>query len=145
MKYILLFVIFLSACTPSPSTIQPAITQTQIATPTMTAMPIPTQTIRPTQENSKEGCFQWDKVDENMNGEDVCIFGNVLFTGSVQDGNGDIVWWLVRFNEEPTTFYVIQDVLPFDIQSGNCISVLGKLQFDDTKTPFIENGKITKC
>lgn len=145
MKYILLFVIFLSSCAPLPSTIQAAITQTQIATPTITAVPISTRTIRPTQENSKAGCFEWNKVDENMNGEEICVFGNVFFAGSAKDGNGDIVFWLVRFNEEPTTFYVVQEVLPFDIQSGNCISVLGKLQLDDANTPFIENGKITKC
>lgn len=141
--FLLLLIVILSACISSPPTIQQAITQTQITTPTITI--IPTQTIRPTQESSKAGCFQWNKVNENMNGKEICVFGNVLFTGSAEDGNGNIVWWLVRFNQDPTTFYITQDVLPFDIQSGNCISVLGKLQFDDTKTPFIENGEITKC
>ena len=143
--------VLVASCAPSAESAQPAITQTQIATAMITvtpkpaATPRPTRTIRPTQEISKPGCFQWDKVDESANGEEVCVFGNVLFAGSAADGNGDILFWLVRFNEDPTTFYVLQDALPFEFQSGDCIAVSGELQFDDTNTPFIENGEMTKC
>lgn len=121
----------------------PTLTPTSIPTPTST--PAPTRTIRPTEDRPGVDCFRWDEVNRNIKEKEICVFGNFLFSFSAADGNGDIAWWLIRFDNNASTFYIIQDVLPFEIQFRDCILVSGTLQFDDNKTPFIENGKLTKC
>jgi hypothetical protein len=134
--------IFLSACAPSVGAVQVTITQTQTPAPA----PTPTRTIRPTEDAPGSDCFRWNEVNKNMEEKEICVYGDFLFSISAADGNGDIGWWLIRFDENASTFYIMQDTLPpLKIQSGDCILVSGKLQFDDNRTPFIENGEITKC
>lgn len=141
LKYLLVVAIFLLACNSLSSV---GITPTATATVAPTLPPTRT----PITSTPESNCFQSNNVKKSSQGKEICVSGNVYLSISIEgsDANGVTVqWWVVRFSQEPTDFYVVQDVLPFEIQSGDCISVLGKVQLDDNKVPFIENGEITKC
>ena len=133
-----LMALAMQACVPAA----PAVTPTIESTPT----PAATRTPRPTSTPAGPAdCLQWEDVNGNQDGEEVCVFGDVLFGFSVEDGNGDIVYWVLRFAEDPATFYLVQNTLPFEFESGDCISVTGQFEVDDNGTPFIENGEMRRC
>ena len=128
--------------TPASSTPPPAI-PTHSPAP---ALPTPQNTAIPTSTlPAPEGCLRWDNVEQAPQGQEVCVFGDVWFGVSVEDGNGNIISWVIKFADDPTSFYFANDTLPFQFESGDCISVTGRLQLNDNQIPFIENGTVKRC
>jgi hypothetical protein len=101
-----------------------------------TALPTSMPTDRP-------ACTPWSKLARHDEGKELCVTGEVLFGVSSEDTTGDIQYWVTRFSTEPG-FYLINDTLP-EIQPGDCITVFGRVQLDDSGLLFIENGEVNQC
>ena len=113
--------------------------------PTSTLAPPTVVESTPTVEGSSVDCSRWETVDKSRKGQETCVYGNVFIAYSVDDADGNTLWWIVRFSEEPTAFYFTQDEFAFEFQLGDCLSVTGPLQLDDNGTAFVENGELSTC
>ena len=101
-----------------------------------------TPTAQPT-DTPGLACTLWSKLARQDEGNEMCVTGDVLFGVSAEDSNGDIQYWVTRFSTEPG-FYLINDVLP-ELKPGDCITVFGRVQLDDSGLLFIENGEVKQC
>ena len=106
------------------------------------SLALATPTARPT-NTSEPACTHWSKLARQEEGKEMCVTGEVLFGVSAEDSAGDIQYWVTRFSAEPG-FYLINDALP-ELQPGDCITVFGRVQLDDSGLLFIENGEVKPC
>jgi hypothetical protein len=137
VRWIPLFAVLLLACGSIPVAITPTVAPTVTPTIKPTFTPVPTKT--------KSPCLQWNEVYRYMVDEELCVYGKIYIAFSVNDDSGNELFSVIRFSEESNKFYIVQKVVPMQFEMGECLSVSGKLQVDDTGIPFIEDGQITKC
>ena len=132
LLYLVFPLLLLISCQP------PATLVTVTSTPGVLAGTLPVG-------DTPTGCITWDQVDLTDEGLLLCVSGTVLQVVNIDDDAGNTLWYIIRFSQEETTFYIVQDRLRFDVQPGSCVSVTGPLLRDDNGIPTIENGDLQPC
>ena len=91
------------------------------------------------------GCIAWDQVNPEDEGTLQCVSGTALEVDPINDDAGNTLWYIIRFSQQETAFYIVQAQLRFDVQPGSCVAVTGPLLQDANGILNIENGDLQPC
>ena len=122
--FFILTILILSACTPSPESIQRAIEQTQAVASTPT-------------ESAPGGCTHWSEITaiDALKAGDQCVYGDLYDQQNLEDENG-ATFVVLRFSSATDAFYVLQ-IFDVPARRGDCITVVGAVKRDMNGVPYM--------
>lgn len=135
------FFSLLGAISFSPN-VEVSQTPPQKAAPIINTMP-PTNIVKknktPTPQSSN--CIHWTEITSSMNGQRICVFGDVYSIYNTQETATRI-----NFSSERNNFFLydIKYVYP-DLGKGDCVVAEEILQLYNNKIPFMEISSLYKC
>jgi len=111
-----------------------------IATEKLEASPSPEPTLTP--EPVDLGCFRWDEISLDSEGETLCVYG--VIKRWFQAGE---IPYVVIFSEEMGTFEIVDYTRTYpEFKSGTCVMVEGEIEIMRNVRPFIDaNGTLGVC
>lgn len=141
---ILLIFIFVSAITSNIPQTQP--TSTPKPKPTATTTAVATLSLQPTlsaiqiaaTENAT--CIEWTQVKSVDEGKLRCVYGIVVEERGITTDSD--FWFLIRFDSNPATFYVVSDNL-LQVKNGDCVVAKSIVNYDANGIPYMKVAEIS--
>ncbi len=109
----------------------------------LTPKPIPTRTpvVIKTPTGSVSNCIHWSKVNSNLVGRRICVFGTVYDISSTNQ-----VATRIEFTSEPNTFFIYDaNYVYSDLKEGDCVAAEELLQLFDNRIPFMAVSDLYIC
>ncbi|MBI5295438.1 MAG: DnaJ domain-containing protein [Chloroflexi bacterium] len=142
-----LFVLFVLGNIQNPLSNSFPATSSPVVKSTATKIPTKVTLVQNAPQATKaESCIKWNNLSNRYKGQRICVYGTILSQKEITsfDSKDFSNWVLIRFDENPATFYIISDY-KFNIKSGDCIKVEEILQYDSNGIPFMKVSDIAKC
>jgi hypothetical protein len=118
---------------------------------TPTTIPRSTATLKPTSlspidiaSTQSANCLSWKKVTVSMEGEQKCVYGIVVQRKTLFSTDGNYSWFLIRFDDNPSTFYLTSD-FTLNILMGECIVGKGNILVDINGVPNMKVNNLIEC
>jgi hypothetical protein len=87
----------------------------------------------------KNECMRWTQVKSVHEGKQICVYGSVINKKTIRTDNDS--WFLIRFDIDTTTFYIISDKI-LQVKIGDCIIAESVINYDINKVPYMKVDEV---